>query len=804
MAALSAQQLKDELGGARSGLIDSARSGTLDPQGLRDAMTELYDLVLGRLAATAGIVPGSGYALCAFGGLGRREMLPYSDLDLVLLYDGGRAGNLRETADALWYPLWDSGLSIDHSVRTPEQCLSLAAEDPKVALSMLELRHIAGETALSQKAAAGARTSWRTIVHSTLDELVQQIDARRHRSGAIAHRTEPDLKYGAGGLRDAQILDALAAANVANEATAVIPGALGRSAGDARKLLLDVRTCLHLVGGKPRDVLHAQFAEDVARLLHYDDRFALARDLSNASRTLAFATDLGVRTARGAMPRRGLAALRRAPARRPLAEGVVEQGGEVVLARGAKPERDDALLLRVATASARHGIPISAGTLRRLADGAPSLREKSSPVYLDNLVSLLGTGQAAISVIETLDRSGLWDRILPEWAGVRDLPSRSAIHIFTVDRHLMETVAEATRLATAVSRPDLLLLCALIHDIGKGRNRDHSELGAELAAAICARLGMPARDAERAVTVVRHHLLFAKTASSRDAGTTRTAEELVARLGTADRVIFELLVTLTEADGRATGPGVWTPWKAHVHATLAATCASHFDRADPAVPELASLGDPTLTSQVRINDGAHATRYVLEAEIDGDTAGLADVLLVLAARGIEVIHAQTLLVEQGEAGRVHRMRAEISTLFGSPSDPALFAQDLRALSSSTIRSRLHSKIDRRRHEAWTVPGAPPQVWFEPDERGKTATVDPRAGLLRVRSADRPGLLAEMIGACRAAGVVVEWSRAQTFGEFVEDTLHVSGISDAPGGAARLVDAVRAMLPSPPHEVEAEQ
>lgn len=800
MVTISAQELKGELAGGRAGLIDSALAGTLDSQGLRSAMTELYDLVLGRLATRAGIVPGSGYALCAFGGLGRREMLPYSDLDLVLLYDGGRAANLQETADALWYPLWDSGLSIDHSVRTPEQCLTLAAEDPKVALSMLELRHIAGDPALYEKAASGARTAWRKVVHSKLDDLVDQIAARRQRSGAIAHRTEPDLKYGEGGLRDAQILDALAAANVANEAIAVIPDAPGRSAREARNLLLDVRTCLHLVGGKSRDILHAQFAEDVARLLHYDDRFALARDLSNASRTIAFATDLGVRTARGAIPRRGLAALRRAPARRPLAEGVVEQGGEVVLARGARPERDDSLLLRVATASARHGIPISAGTLRRLADGAPSLRDESSPVYLDNLVSLLGTGELAIGVIETLDRSGLWDRILPEWAAVRDLPSRSAMHVFTVDRHQVEVVAEATRLATEVSRPDLLLICALIHDIGKGRQRDHSVLGAELAAVICARLGMPARDAERVVKVVRHHLLLAKTAASRDASDPATAEEILTRLGTRDRVTFELLVALTEADSRATGPGVWTPWKAHVHSTLAATCVPYVDNVAPAPPELTPADGPSVTANIRITEGAYATRYVLEAEVDGGTGRLADVLLVLAARGIEVVRAQTLRVEQGEAGEIHRVLADISTLFGTPSDPALVAQDLRALSSSTVRSRLHSKVDRRQQEAWTAAGARPRVWFEHDI-GEAGGSESRSGLLRVRSADRPGLLAELIGACRAAGVEVEWSRAETFGEFIADTLYVSGISDAPGGTERLVDAVRAMLPSPPPEAE---
>lgn len=818
MTTIQGAEIREELESARAGLLEAARSGRLAPAAVRTALTELNDLLLVRLAAQAGITPDSPYALCAFGGLGRREMLPFSDLDLVLLYDGGGAGRLQDTADALWYPLWDAGQPLDHSVRTPAQCLRLAADDAKVALGMLELRPVAGDPALAGRVREGALDSWRRRVHSGIDELVDSVAARRRRAGAIAHRSEPDLKYGEGGLRDAQVLGALAFANVANDALAVIPNAPGLSVAEARGVVLDVRTCLHIAAGKPLDVLHAQYASDVAGMLGRADRFALARELSGASRTLAFATDLGIRTARGSVPRRGLAALRRAPARTPLAEGVVAHGGEVVLARGARPERDDSLLLRVAAAAARHRLPIAAGTLRRLADSAPSAAHETGPLVLDSLVALLGSGEACIPVVESLDRSGLWDRVVPEWSAVRDLPARSASHVFTVDRHLVQVVAESARLTTSVERPDLLLLAALVHDLGKGRDRDHSELGAELAEVICTRLGMSATDTLRIVTVVRHHLLLASVAASADPDDPVTARRVLDALGTDDRVTFDVLVALTEADSRGTGPGVWTAWKAEALRRLAATCAPFLRTAESTAPAFPDVGAETIAADITVREGEHPTRFVLDAVIDGGTDGLADVLLVLASRAIEVFHAESVRDDLGESGEIHRLRADVSTLFGAPTDPALVLQDLRALRSSSVRSRLHGTVARRGESDPRVALAAPRAWFEPDERDEPDELDAAdtdasndgvrdggagrsrgAGLLRVRAADRPGLLAALVEVCRAAGLTIDWTSARTLGGVVEDTLRVDGLSSTAGARQRLVDAVYGILPVPPSE-----
>src|SRR5690606_32825398 len=129
---------------------------------------------------------------------------------------------------------------------------------------------------------------------------------------------------------------------------------------------------------------------------------------------------------------------------------------------------------------------------------------------------LLLAGPAAIPVVESLDHCGIWTRLLPEWEPTRSRPQRNAYHRFTVDRHLLEAAAVAAGLAGPVARPDLLVLAALLHDVGKAGDGDHVRRGAQLAARLGPRLGLDAADSATLVPLVRHHLLLAETAPRRD------------------------------------------------------------------------------------------------------------------------------------------------------------------------------------------------------------------------------------------------------------------------------------------------
>src|SRR3954451_11770935 len=542
----------------------------LDAAELRDALLDLHEFWLSSKATEIGITETSGFAIVATGGLGRRELLPYSDLDLMLLHDDLPKKLVSEVAEKLWYPLWDANIRLDHSVRTVAEAMKVAGEDISAGLAMLEVRHIAGDADLSTLLVGGARRQWRTGIASRFDELVEHTKARWQRSGEIAHRAEPDLKTGRGGLRDVQLLNALAIAQLADVYPSRSLASPTETLGEAHLALLNVRTELHRVSGRGRELELAQHADEIGAALRIGDRFDLARMLSDAARTISFYVDAGVGTAGNALPRRGIAAFRR-PVRRPLDEGVIEVAGEVILARDARPERDAGLILRVAAASATTGLPMAASTLARLTEAAPELRTPWPRQALKDLLVMLAAGPAAVATVEALDRTGLWGRLFPEWGAVRDLPPRDVVHIWTVDRHLVETVSRASAFTTRVSRPDLLLLGALCHDIGKGRGGDHSVIGAELATQIGTRLGLWPSDVEVLSKVVRHHLLLPHTATRRDLQDPKVIAAVVDALD-GDPVLLEILQVLAEADSLATGPGVWGDWKASLIGDLVRRC----------------------------------------------------------------------------------------------------------------------------------------------------------------------------------------------------------------------------------------
>ena len=755
------------------------------PSALRDALLEVHEDWLSARATELGMGPGSGIALVAVGGLGRRELLPHSDLDLLLVHDNVEAAELSTVADGLWYPLWDAHVKLDHSVRTPAQALAVAGQDITAALGMLECRHIAGDEAVSEQLIGPVRQQWRANIRHRLDELAEQAQTRWERSGEVAHRVEPDLKHGRGGLRDLQLLDALALAQLTNRT----PGLSSRTPGggllEAHALVLNVRTELHRVAGRARDVLRAQDADEVAAALGVKDRFALARLLSDAARTVSYSVEIGMRTARAALPRRGLAGLRRAPARRPLAEGVVEHAGEVALARGAVPAADPGLALRVALVSARTGLPITGSTLIALADAPPRADRTWPRQMLGELLALLGTGRSVIAAIEALDRAGLWCTLLPEWAAVRDLPPRDAAHVWAVDRHLMETCAFAGALCARVSRPDLLLIGALIHDLGKGSPGDHSITGAELAVQIGTRLGLPAADVATLSAMVRHHLLLPITATRRDLDDPATVASVVQAVA-GDGALLELLHALAEADSLATGPGMWSSWKASLIEDLVARCHL-LARGEPLpAPEEASAQQRELARSGGLHvtmhpgsDGHPMTVTVIAPDGPGVLACAAGVLALHALR----VHSASVRA----VGDAVVDSFSVSPRFGQPPEGGLIRQDLaRALrDEAELARRLAAKESTYGEAATSSTSAARVLWF--DNPGGPVVLELRAG-------DRTGLLYRVAAALQQHGIRVAWARVETLGSAVVDAFGLDlGAGDTARRRAELGVAVLAAV-----------
>ncbi|MEP6852006.1 MAG: [protein-PII] uridylyltransferase [bacterium] len=750
--------------------LDEVRAEVLSRPGLVGArlgrvLSEAYDTWLREhLPAEADI------ALVAVGGLGRREQAPYSDLDLVLVHRRP-APTVQAIADTVWYPIWDSGVRLDHSVRTVEQAVAVARTDLKVMLGLLDVRHVAGDAALSGDLRERALALWRRTATARAPELAATGRARWAAAGEAAFLLEPDLKDSRGGLRDWHALRALAAAQLLD-----VPAV----AAEAGEFLLDARVELHRVTGRAEDVLRAQEQAAVAAALDLADDDAVLRAVNEAGRTLAHVTNEAWRRVLDP-PRPARRFGRRGPDRRPLAQDVVAQNGEVVLALAADPWADPVLVLRAARMAAEHDLPLSPFAVDRLVSESAPLPEPWPASARDELVALLATGARAISVLEALDQAGLLTRLVPEWEVVRFKAQHNPVHRYTVDRHLLECAARAAERTREVARPDLLLVGALLHDIGKGYPGDHSVVGAPVAGAIATRFGFEPADVERVVALVRHHLLLPHTATRRDPGDMVTLSIVAERVG-GSHELLDQLHALTIADAAATGPAAWSPWKGslvrelveRVHAMMAGEPVASDDRLDAARLVLAEAGQ--LAVEV------HAERIVLAA---ADRPGLlSDESGVLALHSLDVRSAD-IATHAGMAVNAF----VVSPRFGSQPDAARLHADLAKVlgGSLPLGERLRAKERAYRPDDAQPPAAPPRVlWF--DHEATDATI------VELRAADSFGLLHRVTAALEACAVDIRSARVSTLGGSVVDAFYVTGSTGGPvedGVRHRATDALLA-------------
>jgi [protein-PII] uridylyltransferase len=704
------------------------------------------------LAGMLGAEPG--VALVAVGGYGRKELLPGSDLDVLMLHDG-RDGIAR-IADRIWYPVWDSGARLDHAVRTVPQARRVARSDLKVALGLLHARHVAGDAELTTRLREGALEDWRANARTRLAELKGLHEERTRLHGELAYLLEPDLKESRGGQRDVHAIQAIAAAWVAPA-----PGPKVRAAYEQ---ILDARHVLHEVTGRRLDRLVLEEQDEVARTLGLLDGDALLRQLAGAGRTIAYAVDHAFRQADRAGGRRALGVrMRRGkPDRRPLADSVVEQDGEVVLARAAVPRTDPVLVLRVAAAAAQVGLPIAPRALARLAE-CPPLSVPWPSDARNSLLALLGAGASAIAVWEALDQEGLLATLIPDWERVRNRPQRNPLHRFTVDRHLVECAANAAGLARDVSRPDLLLLAALLHDIGKGWPGDHSVSGEVVARDVCKRVGLGDSDVELVAEAVRHHLLLPVVATRRDLDDPMTVEHVATTVG-GSRTLLELLHALAIADGIATGPAAWNDWKAGLVADLVRRVGAVLD-GEP-IPEPVPLRADQLAlvaggGPAAIVDGNEVTVVAL------DRPGL-------LWRAAGVLASHRLTVRGANATSVGDTAVTVFNVvpeYGDPPDGVLVSSDLRRMLEGRldVEDRLERRARAARGRGFTAP--PPKVTLV-DNASAAATV------VEVRAHDEPGLLWRIGRALGECGLNVHAARIETLGAEAVDVFYVT---DATGG-----------------------
>jgi [protein-PII] uridylyltransferase len=728
----------------------------------RAARTEAAD-ALCRAAYDVAGAPASGCALVAVGGYGRRELAPYSDLDVVLVHrddlDPGDA------AEKVWYPIWDSGARLDHSVRSVTQMLEQSDADLRVALGLLDLRHLAGDLDLATWLRSEALAHWRRTARERLPDLRELVRKRHQTVGELAHLSVPDVKEAEGGLRDATVLGALVATWLVD-----VPHVdLERS----RRSLLDVRDALHEVAARGRDRVGPEHWDPLAARLGLEDAAAAQRHVRELGRRITHLSRLTWRRVDGVLAgptsRRGV---RRAELAA-VETGLAVSGREVVLTRDARPREDPTLLLRAAAVAAERDAELAPATAARVAAECPNLPEPWPAAARQALVRLLAAGPGLLPVWETLEETGSLASFLPEWERIRLLPHASEVHQFTVDRHAVETCRHAATLIRSVGRPDVLLLAALLHDIGKGGPTEHSLAGEPIAREVATRMGYDERSADLVARLVRHHLLLAGTATTRDPEDPATSAGVAEVLGDAQSL--DLLLALTEADARATAPKAWSTWRAGLVRTLAARTAAVLgdEPTRPAEP-------PWVPVPEEVRRGGSAIT-VSPADVGSRVTVLAPDRIGLLADAAAVFALQRASVRSARA----------------------WSQDDVGVSVWEVaEERLDERVLRQRFEAIVDGRLDPAARWTADTStiGPTVVVRPeasaRATVLEVRTHDRPGVVHRVCSALADLDLAVRSAHVDTLGPQAVDVFYVQepsagALTDARAAAA--AHAVREAL-----------
>ena len=742
------------LGPARAAL---EADGTLVGGALCRRYSDLVDEWLAELlAAAVGDDEQDGVALVAVGGYGRAELSLQSDIDVVLLHDGHP--DIGELADRVWYPIWDEGLKLGHAVRTTREALALAADDLDTATSLLEIRHVAGDPALTEELAARARAQWQKRSKRVLAELSRRVSDRHDRAGEVAFLLEPDLKEGRGGLRDVHSL------RWAEAAQRLLWEGDDPVLAEAYSTLLAARVELHRRTGRPGDRLGLEDQDAVAAALGESSADQLMHNVAAAARTIAWRSDdawrridaslsgpLGWRSRRD----------------KSVGAGLALRDGEIHLTVEADVAGDATLVLRAASSAAASDTTIHRGSLERLAEVGAPLPVPWPAEVRSALVDLLLAGHHAIPVIEALDQMGLWVKVMPEWAAVRSKPQRNAYHRFTVDRHLIETAANAAALVARTDRPDLLVLGALLHDIGKGYPGDHTEVGIDLVAHIGERMGFSADDVLVLQDLVRHHLLLPDVATRRDLDDPATLEMVASAVG--DKRTLNLLAALTEADSLATGPAAWGTWKAELVRDLVRR-TNHVLGGGTA--DEVSLDFPSVHQLELLRTG----EQVIQADGDRLTVVAADrrgllsrVTGVLALNGLAVLDAAVTSLD-GMA--LEELRVESS--FGPTISWDKVIGDLEMVLAGRLalearlaeRARVYSGRQR------------PQAVHEPPRVVVDNSASSEATVVEVHAPDSIGVLYRITRALADLDVDIASAKVQTLGDRVVDAFYVRDASGA--------------------------
>jgi [protein-PII] uridylyltransferase len=522
-------------------------------------------------------------SVVALGGYGRQELFPFSDVDLMIVFRPEvNNEEISEIANSILYPLWDSGLEVGHGVRSVEEAISLAEEDFYFRVAMLDARLLCGSQLLYFTLLSDYREKFVEGQRRDFVETMERFRSeRREKFGSHSFLLEPHIKEGKGGLRDIQAMLWTARVMYGLEGLQGIvnAGILTEEEHDmfvaSWDTLVRVRNRLHYISRRKNDQLYFEQQEEIAEALSYrdDDGFlgveVFMREMYGHMQNIAVVTDLFFAHVADIL---GLGADNGKVPDKVIETGIELRGNTVHLI--ASPDilsKKPHLLLRVFLAAARYGVPVHHRSLKAVSANLDLITDKvrNSARAAQSFLAILEIAEDAEMVLGSMLDSGLLCAYIPEFSRIVTLVQHDIYHIYTVDRHslhavglLHRVVAEQDAAFEMVASPRVLFLATLLHDIGKGSGRDHSEEGAEIALKIGRRMGFSEDECQDLWFVIKHHLYMPENALRRDLNDSEFIRNCAEIIGTSSHLAMLYLIAI--ADSKATGPSAWSEWKSQL------------------------------------------------------------------------------------------------------------------------------------------------------------------------------------------------------------------------------------------------
>ena len=542
-------------------------------------------------------------AVVAQGGYGRGLLAPGSDIDLLFLLPYKQTAWGESVAEYMLYLLWDLGFKVGHATRNIDQCIRLSLSDMTIRTALLDSRLLLGDEALYADFHHRFRKevlegNARPFVEAKLAEQ----NARHARAGASRYLVEPNVKDGKGGLRDLHTLHWLAKHLYPDKAEAefVEAGVFTpheyRSFRRCESFLWSVRCHLHFLTERPEERLSFEVQELMAERLGYRGHaglsaverfmrhyFLIAKEVGELTGTVCSALELKQLKSLPALDTllAPFSWRRRAKLRR-TSDFRIENGRIYAVSKETFT-KDPVNFIKLFVLADEHQASFSPEVLRDVRANVRLIDDKLRNEVAANrlFMRLLMDSRDPEGVLRKMNEAGVLGRFIPDFGRVVSMMQFNMYHHFTVDEHLIRTIGflsgiergrfanehpVSTEIVRTIDNRRALYVAAFLHDIAKGREEDHSIVGARIARELGPRFGLNASETETAAWLVEHHLTMSLFAQSRDLNDPKTLRDFAALMQSRERL--KLLLLLTVADIRAVGPGVWTGWKGQLLRTL--------------------------------------------------------------------------------------------------------------------------------------------------------------------------------------------------------------------------------------------